>query len=250
MENNMDANSNNGKIPWARFKAVAQGDGLWVTLIYRWVAARLSFVFYKCGIGPNMVTMLSSLVSMLAMIFLIIGYPMTMIGALGVGGLLALGYALDCADGQLARATGLSSKLGEWLDHTMDLVTKFIVHFSVAWILFQRADALSYSFGLAFLAFVLNLGGTGVFFFAWQMKNKIAGDNKNASMTSAKRDRKLALMKVPLQVTDYGIFVCLFFLTTSSFYFEWAYLIYGIITFFIFTVYMLYSGYSLSRLKN
>lgn len=37
-----------------------------------------------------------------------------------VGLLLAVGFILDSADGQLARLQGRSSKLGEWLDHVLD----------------------------------------------------------------------------------------------------------------------------------
>jgi phosphatidylglycerophosphate synthase len=33
---------------------------------------------------------------------------------------LVLGYALDAADGQLARLRGGGSSLGEWLDHMID----------------------------------------------------------------------------------------------------------------------------------
>jgi phosphatidylglycerophosphate synthase len=46
--------------------------------------------------------------------------------------LLALGYALDSADGQLARLQGSSSKQGEWLDHTLDAIRLPAVHLTIA----------------------------------------------------------------------------------------------------------------------
>ena len=36
--------------------------------------------------------------------------------------LLVLGYMLDSCDGQLARVSGKTSKFGEWLDHSLDIV--------------------------------------------------------------------------------------------------------------------------------
>ncbi|WP_262002149.1 CDP-alcohol phosphatidyltransferase family protein [Microbacterium sp. Mcb102] len=46
--------------------------------------------------------------------------------------LLAIGYALDSADGQLARLQGTSSLQGEWLDHTLDAVRLPAVHLAIA----------------------------------------------------------------------------------------------------------------------
>src|SRR5699024_8310762 len=58
--------------------------------------------------------------------------------------LLALGYALDSADGQLARLQQTSSLQGEWLDHTLDAVRMPTVHLSVsAGFLLQGAPLLA-----------------------------------------------------------------------------------------------------------
>ena len=45
--------------------------------------------------------------------------------------LLVLGYALDSADGQLARLRGGGSLQGEWLDHTVDSLKVVVVHLAV-----------------------------------------------------------------------------------------------------------------------
>ncbi|OAX67752.1 hypothetical protein A5N15_01010 [Rothia kristinae] len=45
--------------------------------------------------------------------------------------LFALGYAMDSADGQVARVTGASSPGGEWLDHVVDSVRVPAIHLTV-----------------------------------------------------------------------------------------------------------------------
>jgi phosphatidylglycerophosphate synthase len=87
-------------------------------------------------------TVFERLGGLLAFLFAVLGVPPSVVtalgGALGVAGAIALGsaadgggqvlavvlllssYALDCADGQLARATGRSSAWGGWLDVTAD----------------------------------------------------------------------------------------------------------------------------------
>lgn len=49
-----------------------------------------------------------------------------------VWGLLALGYAWDSADGQVARLRGGGSLAGEWLDHIVDAAKLVCLHIAVA----------------------------------------------------------------------------------------------------------------------
>lgn len=97
------------------------GDG--VPAYTRWVNRRVARVFaaaaVKFGIGPNGVTALSATVSVIGMV-LLVAFPPSLGLGLGVAFLFALGYALDSADGQVARVTGASSPAGEWLDHVVD----------------------------------------------------------------------------------------------------------------------------------
>ena len=51
--------------------------------------------------------------------------------------LLMLGYALDSADGQLARLRHGGSKAGEWLDHVADAIKLSTLHGAVAIGLFR-----------------------------------------------------------------------------------------------------------------
>lgn len=69
--------------------------------------------------GPNQVTFAGALLTYGALLWLAFGARAGAGSAL-VGMVLAAGFILDSADGQLARLQGRSSKLGEWLDHVLD----------------------------------------------------------------------------------------------------------------------------------
>jgi len=236
------------KLNWVDFRAQELGGGLWATLVYRRVAQRFAYLFYRCGLGPNGVTLVSTITTWMAMIWLITGAPISVLSAIGIFTLMALGYAFDCADGQLARATSTGSKLGEWLDHTSDCMSIFVVHFCCGWVLLRDFEYGEHSHLIAFSAMALNLGGNGIYFFAWNMKTKIAGNNAVAK-TMQKKSRKLALMKLPLQVTDWGLFIFVFLFTYNTQSFGWIYLGYGLLTAMIFIPYLLFSARALSKVN-
>lgn len=91
------------------------------------VFACLAFV---AGISPNLVTGLSSAATLCGLVVLATVPPDWWTGIL-VGGLLVVGFALDSADGQVARLRGLSSPAGEWLDHVVDAGKMVGVHTAV-----------------------------------------------------------------------------------------------------------------------
>lgn len=54
--------------------------------------------------------------------------------------LLQLGFALDSADGQLARLRDVGSPAGEWLDHVVDSARHLLLHLAVLIGLYRFAD--------------------------------------------------------------------------------------------------------------
>jgi phosphatidylglycerophosphate synthase len=86
-------------------------------------------IFVK-RLTPDQVTALSALATF-AGIVVLAAAPPTVATGLAVAVLLVLGYALDSADGQLARLRGGGSLRGEWLDHTVDSVKVVVVHLAV-----------------------------------------------------------------------------------------------------------------------
>lgn len=108
------------------------GDG--VPAYTRWVNRRVARVFaasaVALGIGPNGVTLISACLSLVGVILLWVLPPSLVSGVLAAV-FFALGYALDSADGQVARVTGAASPAGEWLDHVVDAVRVPLIHASV-----------------------------------------------------------------------------------------------------------------------
>lgn len=101
----------------------------------RWVNRPLGRIFaataFKLGLTPNQVTAISAVFTFAGIGVLATGTPSWWLGIL-VAGLLVLGYALDSADGQLARLRGGGSPAGEWLDHVVDATKLATFHLAVA----------------------------------------------------------------------------------------------------------------------
>jgi phosphatidylglycerophosphate synthase len=79
----------------------------------------LAATAHTLGLRPNQVTLISAVFTY-AGIALLATVPVSMGLGIGVWFLLAIGYALDSADGQVARLRGGGSVAGEWLDHVID----------------------------------------------------------------------------------------------------------------------------------
>lgn len=85
---------------------------------------------HRLGATPNQVTAVSALFTF-AGIAVIAFAPTSLPSALLVVLLLVVGYALDSADGQLARLRGGGSPAGEWLDHVIDCTKIGVLHLAV-----------------------------------------------------------------------------------------------------------------------
>lgn len=121
---------------WAlRELAGAQKSRRGVSLYSRWVnrplGRLLAAAAYRVGLSPNGVSVLSAIVSGAGILVVALVEPAPWVGALAAV-LLVLGFALDSADGQVARLTGRGSKAGEWLDHVLDAGKMVLVHGAVA----------------------------------------------------------------------------------------------------------------------
>jgi phosphatidylglycerophosphate synthase len=79
----------------------------------------LARVAFDLGLRPNHVTTLSGVASAVAVAALALAEPSLATGVL-VWFLVVLAYALDAADGQLARMRGGGTLSGEWFDHVQD----------------------------------------------------------------------------------------------------------------------------------
>ncbi|MEH3032546.1 MAG: CDP-alcohol phosphatidyltransferase family protein [Aeromicrobium erythreum] len=115
--------------------AAAQKPGHGVPFYMRVVNRRIGRVL-AAGLAqtrttPDHVTALSALSALLGLALLVLAPP-TPVVAVGVVLLLQLAFALDSADGQLARLTGRGSGAGEWTDHVVDAGRTILFHLAIA----------------------------------------------------------------------------------------------------------------------
>jgi phosphatidylglycerophosphate synthase len=142
----------------------AKGVSLYSRYINRPLGRILAAAAFRAGLSPNQVTVLSALCSYAAIAAVALAEPSWILGFAVYAGLV-LGFALDSADGQLARLRGTSGPSGEWLDHMVDCAKITALHAAVlisfyrffelphdGWLLlplgFQLAAVLIYCGGL------------------------------------------------------------------------------------------------------
>lgn len=185
----------------------------------RWVnrpwGRRLAALAYTAGLTPNQVTGLSAIASLGGV--LLIGWPRPSVPvAVLITFLLLLGYALDSADGQLARLTSTSSPAGEWLDHMVDTAKPVLVHGAVlvSWLRFGDTD--SWWWALVPLAFILVWM---MAFFGWQLAELL---KKRAGVSPSPPTTAPVLRSLLRAPSDWGV-VCLVFLAWSTPVFPAAY---------------------------
>lgn len=124
------------RVKYARTNlTAAQKPANGVPAYLRWVnrrAGRFCAAYaYGGGLAPNIVTAASATCSLTGLILLLV-LPRAVWSGLLVAVILAFGYVLDSADGQLARVYGRPSKAGEWLDHVVDSFRAPAVHAAIA----------------------------------------------------------------------------------------------------------------------
>jgi phosphatidylglycerophosphate synthase len=182
-----------------------RGVSAYSSRVNRPIGRRLAAVAAVLRLSPNHVTVLSAVFSFGSIAVLATSGPSVAAGvAAGVG--LVFGFALDSADGQLARVSSSGSASGEWLDHVIDCATKLALHGAVlvAWYRHEEFEG--------HLAIPLVFQGVAVLlFFGGTLASKLleaAPARPRATGGSATRVDVRSLLLLPV---DYGI-LCLSFL--------------------------------------
>jgi phosphatidylglycerophosphate synthase len=186
----------------------AKGAPAYSRFVNRRLGRYLAAGAYLLGMSPNQVTAVSALFSALALVLLATLSPSALLGVLVALGLL-LGYALDSADGQLARLRGMSSRAGEWLDHMIDCTKISSMHLVVLISLYRFGHLGSAGYLLIPLGFcVVN----AVLFFGMTLNDQLRRGHAAATgipLRAAPAPSTLrSLAVIP---TDYGL-VCAVFL--------------------------------------
>ena len=172
------------------------------------------------SISPNALTFLSFIIFLLANYLLI--NSTSMLTAMLVVFLFLFQYALDSADGMLARLRNCSSKVGEWLDHSLDGLRIVVLHVAVLMMFFFNDGAIQL---LELLAVGLNLISMSGNFIANQLKVFVIGKRSGELLNEVDNKREIFL-KIVLTPADFGVYYMLFFFIHSP-YFLSAYFLWG-----------------------
>ncbi len=187
----------------------AKGAPAYSRFVNRRIGRYLAATAYQAGLTPNAVTALSGLCSFVAIALLAI-LPASVPLAVVVTGGLVVGYALDSADGQLARLRGGGSRSGEWLDHMVDAVKISSLHLAVLVFLYRWAGLPSQVWLLVPIGFTVV---AAVSFFAMILNDQLRRVSGMASGQDATVDpgRGASTVRSLLVIpTDYGV-LCLIF---------------------------------------
>ncbi|MEC4017820.1 CDP-alcohol phosphatidyltransferase family protein [Streptomyces sp. H27-D2] len=198
----------------------SKGVSLYSRHVNRPVGRVLAAGAYRLGMTPNQVTLVSGAFSFSAIAALMLARPSWQLAVL-VYLALAVGFAFDSADGQLARLRKESSPAGEWLDHVVDCAKITAIHAAVL-VSFYRFFKLPgdgwllLPLGFQFAAVLIFFGGL----LADKLKPKaVVTDGRPVPPPAPSRLRAVALLPV-----DYGVFCAIFLLLGSERVFLGGYL--------------------------
>lgn len=194
--------------------SAAQKSSIGVSVYSRWInrpiGRYVAAAAFKVGMTPNQVTAVSAGLTVVGIVLLATG-PAGIGTGVAVSCLLALGYAVDSADGQLARLRGGGTLAGEWLDHIVDSVKMASLHVAVLIGWYRFFDVPTDTLLLVPLAFAVE---SSVFFFALilseQLRRRATGDRSRRVPMSQRRLRLLQSLAV--LPAEYGLHCWIFVL--------------------------------------
>lgn len=177
----------------------SRGISFYSRYVNRPVGRVLASVAYVAGLTPNAVTLISAAVTAVAYGLITLVHPSIVVG-LGCYLLAMVGFALDSADGQLARLRGGGSPTGEWLDHIADCAKMVGIHSAVIIALYRFFDVsvAVLTVGVAFQLLAV------VMFFAGILTEQLHRQHPAVAVRPAREPSTMrALALVPV---DYGVF--------------------------------------------
>lgn len=182
----------------------AKGVSLYSRYVNRPAGRVLAAASHRAGLTPNQVTLISGACSFAGIIALALLPPSWPL-ALAVYAALAVGFAFDSADGQLARLRKESSAAGEWLDHVVDCAKITALHAAVLVSFYRFFELPSPAWLLLPLAF--QLAAVLLFFGGLLTAKLLPRPGVAAAAPAPSRVRAAALLPV-----DYGVFCAVFLL--------------------------------------
>ena len=106
-------------------RALRADDGFYSTFVLRKISPIVTKFAIKKNWTPNQITVTSLIVALVVALFFATGWwPLMILGAIGV----QASIIIDCADGEVARFTGVSSQRGAWLDAATDRIKEYALY--------------------------------------------------------------------------------------------------------------------------
>ncbi|WP_345983374.1 CDP-alcohol phosphatidyltransferase family protein [Streptomyces sp. DSS69] len=189
----------------------AKGVSLYSRYVNRPAGRVLAAGAYRAGLTPNQVTLFSALFTFAALAAVALVEPSWTLGPV-VWAALAIGFAFDSADGQLARLTGRGGPDGEWLDHVVDCGKLVLVHTAVLISFYRFGELPSDAWLLLPLGFQLAAVVTFCAGLLREHLGKAAATGAPEGSPPAPVSRVRAVGLLP---ADYGVF-CLVFLLLGA----------------------------------
>ncbi|WP_236827442.1 MULTISPECIES: CDP-alcohol phosphatidyltransferase family protein [unclassified Blastococcus] len=185
----------------------AAGAPLYSRFVNRPAGRVLAALAFHAGLTPNAVTALSATATATGIALLALVPPSVPTG-LAVAACLVVGYALDAADGQLARLRGGGSPAGEWLDHMVDAAKASSLHLAVLIGLHRFTDVDG-----ALLLVPLGYCVVDAVTYFGTMLNEALRAQHGAPTRAAPSSRPAGIGRSVLTLpTDYGLLACMFVL--------------------------------------
>ncbi|ALE05150.1 CDP-alcohol phosphatidyltransferase [Arthrobacter sp. ERGS1:01] len=191
-------------------KKAAPGSPPYSIYVNRKVGRYIAAAAHRLGLTPNMVSAISAVFTMSGIVLIATVTPQWWLGLL-VWAALAVGYAFDSADGQVARLRGGGSAAGEWLDHVLDSLKISSLHLAVLITAYRHFNLDTPAWLLVPIGYAIV---AAVSFFSMILNDQLKTIHALRSGTAAKpktaagRSVLKTLLLVP---TDYGV-LCLIFL--------------------------------------
>lgn len=208
---------------YGRLKAAqktSRGAPLYSVLVNRRLGRALAAIAHRWGMTPNQVTLVSALFTFTGIAALAFLSPNLGTGIL-VTGTLALGYALDAADGQLARLRGGGTLTGEWLDHVIDSGKTATLHLAVLITMYRHFDVSD-----TWLLVPIVFAAVDIIHFFGTLLTDLLTRTAHLRAGRAPAPRRggsqiVSALKLP---TDYGFQCFVFLLLAVPVAFQWVYL--------------------------
>jgi phosphatidylglycerophosphate synthase len=186
----------------------AKGAPAYSRFVNRKAGRLLAALAFHAGLTPNAVTAISAAFTATGISLLALR-PASWALGLGVAGCLAVGYALDAADGQLARLRGGGSPAGEWLDHMVDSLKTPSLHLALLIGLYrfepvERGPWLLVPLGFCVVAAVL--------FFGTMLNEALRAQHGAPTRAQRTGERPSVLRSLVVLPTDYGTLCWVFVL--------------------------------------